>query len=107
MPSLLPPVYVTLQVAVVYDPTLPDGAARLLAQIVGLHWQDPKPPITIDLLVAISGKSRSSVYGQLAQLADTGWLPFSTGADGTLYFDLAPIQSKVLDTSLLIKLFLY
>jgi hypothetical protein len=103
-PPKLPPTYVNLPPSFIYDAAIPDGPARTLCQIYGLFWNKDNPPkITFEDLMELSGKSRSTLYGHLAYLRSSGWLPFSTAADGTLDFDLSAFLSKFSDSSLLIN----
>lgn len=97
----LPPTYVIAPVALLYG-GVPDGPARTWLQLYGLYWDKSNPPqLTIDDLIKLTGKSRSTLYGHLAYLGNSGWLPFSTATDGTLKFDFTAWLSKFSDTPLI------
>lgn len=104
--GLTPPEYVIIPSTIVYS-DIPNGPARTLIQIIGLHWDKKRlPRITFEELMTLTGNTRSTLYGHLAYLRTSGWLPFNTAADGTFQFDLSRCgiqntgQSKKLDDSI-------
>jgi DNA-binding MarR family transcriptional regulator len=75
MDSTLPPRYVKLSAREVYDSDLPDALFRTLAQIRGLAYRfggKRTPPLTVDDLIAMRGRSRAAVYKHLAELRRRG-----------------------------------
>jgi hypothetical protein len=75
MDSTLPPRYVKLPAREVYDPDLPDAVFRTLAQIRGLAYRfggKHTPPLTVDDLIAVRGRSRAAIYKHLAELRRRG-----------------------------------
>jgi hypothetical protein len=73
-------------------------------QLYGLFWnKDQQPTLKITDVMEITGKNRSSAYGHLALLRNSGWLLFNTAHDGTLLIDFTPGLSKILDSQLLIN----
>jgi hypothetical protein len=75
MDSMRPPRYVKLSAREVYDSDLPDALFRTLAQIRGLAYRfggKRTPPLTVDDLIAVRGRSRAAVYKHLAELRRRG-----------------------------------
>src|SRR5574341_1143772 len=104
MPFQLPPEYVNTPMGIIYDPRINDGAAITFVQIFGLSWDPKNPPhITLEDLMELTGRSRSSLYGHMSTLRNSGWLLFSTADDGTLMFSFPDFQSKNLDCISLIN----
>ncbi len=97
-----PPKYVNLPASIVFDARIPDGPARTLAKIYGYHWKE-KPRLTAGQWIELLGTSKSTFWGHLAHLRVSGWLPFSTAADGVIEFDFSAFLSENSDTPLLIK----
>lgn len=76
---LLPPSYVNIPAARVYDTTIPAAVFQTYVQLRGMAWgQDGVEEIPIKQIMEVTGKSRSTIYGHLAVLRDLGWLLFSS-----------------------------
>ena len=87
---LIPPDYVNASSEKVYDISMPDGAARTYYQLLGLAYKSKgkgsTPSLSMDQIMALTGKKQSTVYGHMTLLRDRSWLQFSTAQDGTFVF---------------------
>jgi len=75
MDSAFPPRYVNLPAREVYHSDLSDALFRTLAQIRGLAYRfrgKRTPPLTVEDLAAMRGRSRAAIYKHLAELRARG-----------------------------------
>lgn len=76
---LVPPHYINVPVGIVYDKTIPPQVLATYIQIRGTAWgEDETPEISVKKLMELTGKSRSTIYGHLGILRDSGWLLFNS-----------------------------
>jgi len=76
---LVPPHYINVPVGIVYDKDIPPQVLATYIQIRGTAWgEDETPEISVNKLMELTGKSRSTIYGHLGILRDSGWLLFSS-----------------------------
>jgi hypothetical protein len=83
--SLLPPRGVFIPAWLIYNRTISPAALHTYAQLRGLAWgKHETPPISLNQLAEITGKSRSSLYGHMALLRSWGALRWRPSEAGTL-----------------------
>jgi len=76
---LVPPHYINVPVGIVYDKDIPPQVLATYIQIRGTAWgEDETPEISVKKLMELTGKSRSTIYGHLGILRDSGWLLFNS-----------------------------
>lgn len=80
---LVPPRYVNVPVAAVFDAELSDGPARTYARLCGLAWESrdedkTTPPLTVEELAALCNLRRSAIWLHLRVLRDRGYIEWRT-----------------------------
>ncbi len=92
----LPPRYINLPAALVYDHSIKPVVRDTYVLLRGLAWknQTETPEMSWDELVEITGKPVSTLYAHLAALRDRGWLLFSRAGTGMIIVRFLDINSE-------------
>lgn len=91
--SLLPTRGVFVPASLIYHCDLPPAVFHTWVQLRGLAWGlSETPQLSLQQLVAITGKSQSCIYGHLTSLRDWGALRWRPSEGGTIIvsFDAEP-----------------
>ena len=93
---LVPPDYVNVPAALVYDHSIKPVVRDTYALLKGLAWgRTETPEMSWEEMFEITGKPVSTLYAHLAVLRDRGWLLFSRAGTGMIIVRfLDPISEK-------------
>ena len=92
---LLPPRGIFVPSTVQYDKTIPPAIRDTYSQLLGLAYgKSETPPVSLQQLSELFGKSISSLYGNMAFLRDRGALRWRTAQDGTIIISFPQGVSK-------------
>ena len=102
---LLPPRYVNVPAALVYDLQIRPVVRDTYAMLRGLAWDKTETPaISWEEIVRITGKPVSTIYAHLAALRDRGWLLFNHAGVGMIivhFLDRFSEKSELLNEDVL------
>lgn len=95
---IIPPGYVNVPSHIIYDSAVSPAVKDTYIQLRGLAWgKDETPELSLDWLEETLKKSRSTLYGHLAELRDRGWLLFSRTQTRLIivrFADISPVSQE-------------
>ena len=97
---LLPPRGVVIPTQMIYHPQLPPAVVLTWIQLRGLAWDGTHtPPLSMQELVALTGKRQATIYGHMSQLRDIAALSWVATGQGKIIVSFAENHRIYLKTT--------